>query len=160
MSQVTLLDGPFKDAMMRTDKYLRSLDPDRFLHYFRLVAGLDTVAPPYGVWKQLEVRGHTLGHYLSACAMIYASSGDTVLRDRANYTIYVFAECQEAIGTGYLSAYPDEFIDRVENKQRVGAPYYMLHKIMAGLYDSYILLNNQKALDVLKGMGDWLSGRY
>jgi len=159
LSRITLLDGPFKDAMMRTNEYLRSLDPDRFLHYLRLNAGLDTIAPPYGGWEQSEVRGHTLGHYLSACAMMYASCGDTVLRNKAEYIIDVFDECQKNLKTGYLSAFPEEHIDRAEKKERVWAPYYVLHKIMAGLYDSYILLNNQKALDVLKGMADWLSGR-
>lgn len=159
LSRITLLDGPFKDAMMRTNEYLRSLDPDRFLHYFRLNAGLDTVDPPYGGWEQMEVRGHTIGHYLSACAMMYASCGDTVLRDKAEYIIDVFDECQKNLKTGYLSAFPEEHIDRAEKKERVWAPYYVLHKIMAGLYDSYILLNNKKALDVLKGMADWLSGR-
>jgi hypothetical protein len=32
LSQVRLLDGPFRDAMLRDEKYLLSLDPDRLLH--------------------------------------------------------------------------------------------------------------------------------
>ncbi len=159
LSSVKITDGIFREAMMRTDEYLRILDPDRLLHFFRLDAGLDTIAPPYGGWEVRELRGHSIGHYLSACSKMYASTGDTILKEKAEYIIDELAKCQEATGTGYLSAFPEEFIDRVENLQEVWAPYYTLHKIMAGLYDSYVVLGNDKALDILKGMADWLYSR-
>ena len=158
-SQVTLLDGPFKEAMLNTDEYLRSLDPDRFLHFFRLNAGLDTLVTHYGGWEERELRGHSIGHYLSACAMMYLSAGDTVLRNKAEYIVSALDECQRATGSGYLSAFPEEFIDRVEKTEDVWAPWYTLHKIMAGLYDCYHYLGNEQALAVLEKKADWLYGR-
>ena len=56
-------------------------------------------------------------------------------RQRADQVVAGLAECQEKIGTGYLSAFPEEFIDRVEAGKHVWAPWYTLHKIYAGLLD-------------------------
>ncbi|MCA1755939.1 MAG: glycoside hydrolase family 127 protein [Bacteroidales bacterium] len=145
--QITLLDGPFKVAMERTHSYLLELDPDRLLHHFRLNAGLDTIAPAYLGWEERELRGHTTGHYLSACAMMFLATGDSLLLERVNYIVNSLAECQTGNGNGYLSAFPEEFIDRAERMEEVWAPYYTLHKIMAGLYDSYQLLGNSQALE-------------
>ena len=78
LSQVILLDGPFKDAMERNRKYLLQLDADRLLHTFRINAGLPSTAKPYGGWEGpgVELRGHSIGHYLSGCAMMYSATGD------------------------------------------------------------------------------------
>ena len=38
---------------------------------------------------------------------------------------------------------------------QIWAPYYTLHKILAGLLDSYEVAGNKKALDIAKGMGAW-----
>ena len=75
-----ILEGPFRDAQQRDLAYLLSLDPDRLLHTFRLNAGLPTAAKPYGGWEAptVELRGHSLGHYLTASALMYgrpATSG-------------------------------------------------------------------------------------
>src|SRR5208337_3907722 len=78
LEDVRLLDGPFKHAMELDEKYLLSLDVDRLLHNFRLNAGLPSSALPLGGWEEPkgELRGHFTGHYLSACALMYASTGD------------------------------------------------------------------------------------
>ena len=78
MPAVRLLDGPFRDAMTRDGRYLLSLDSDRLLLNFRLNAGLPSSARPYGGWEatNCELRGHVVGHYLSACSLMYASTGD------------------------------------------------------------------------------------
>ncbi len=68
------------------------------------------------------------------------------------------AKCQQAIGNGYLSAFPEEFFDRLRAGQPVWAPCYTLHKIMAGLLDMHTLAGNAQALDVLKGMARWARG--
>ena len=72
LTSVRLLDGPFRDAMLLDERYLLSLDPDRFLYTFRINAGLPTTAKPYGGWEKpdCELRGHSLGHYLSACSLM------------------------------------------------------------------------------------------
>src|SRR5689334_7663868 len=79
---VRLLPGPFQHAMGMDGKYLLELEPDRLLHRFRLSAGLKPKAPIYGGWESQGIAGHTLGHYLSACSMMYAASGDARYRQR------------------------------------------------------------------------------
>jgi len=84
LRNVRLLDGPFRDAMLRTQKYLYALESDRLLRFFRVTAGLKSNAKPMGGWESSEVRGHTMGHYLSACAMMVASTGDEKLQAKAD----------------------------------------------------------------------------
>jgi DUF1680 family protein len=165
LQDVRLLDGPFRDAMIRDQEYLLSLDQDRLLHNFRVTAGLPSTAEPLGGWEapDVELRGHAVGHYLSAVSIMYASTGDERFKQRADSLVAEFAKIQAAESTkfhpGYLSAFPEELIDRVENRQRVWAPYYTLHKIMAGLLDAYQLTGNTQALNVVKKQADWVVWR-
>ena len=64
LSEVRLLPGPFYDAMLRDQKYLLFLEPDRLLRNFRANVGLPSTATPYGGWEapDCELRGHALGH--------------------------------------------------------------------------------------------------
>ena len=84
LTAVRLLEGPFKEAMLRDQAYLLELDQDRLLHTFRLTAGLPTTATPLGGWEapDVELRGHTAGHYLSAVALMYAATGDARFKQR------------------------------------------------------------------------------
>ncbi|MBW8017710.1 MAG: glycoside hydrolase family 127 protein [Planctomycetes bacterium] len=162
LTQVRILDGPFKDAMQLNIKYLHDLDPDRLLHTFRINASLPTNAEPLGGWERpdCELRGHCTGHFLSGCALAFAQSDDAKLKAKANYVVAELAKCQKALGnTGYLSAYPEEQIDRVEAKDRVWAPYYTLHKIIAGLVDMYMYCDNDQALHVAENMAKWSHSR-
>jgi hypothetical protein len=166
LSQVRLLDSPFRDAMLRDQHYLLSLDVDRLLYNFRVNAGLPSSARPYGGWEDpnCELRGHTVGHYLSACSLMYAGTGDARFKQRVDTIVSGLAECQAALAVkgshaGYLSAFPESFIDRVENRQPVWAPWYTLHKIMAGLLDANQLGGNAQALEVLTNMANWVKFR-
>jgi uncharacterized protein len=166
LEDVRLLSGPFQDAMLRNKTYLLSLNADRFLHVFRSNYGLPAPGSPYGGWDSptSEQRGCSLGHYLSACALMYASTGDAALKTQADYLVAELAKCQAAatnagFNAGYLSAFPESFIDRVENVQSVWAPWYALHKIMAGLLDVYQHCGNTQALDVLVKNADWVKFR-
>jgi uncharacterized protein len=165
LDEVRLLDGPFKDAMVRDQQYLLSLDQDRLLHNFRVTAGLPSNAEPLGGWEapDVELRGHSVGHYLSAVSIMFASTGDARFKERADKLVSELAKIQTAEAArfhpGYLSAFPEEFFDRVDTRQRVWAPYYTIHKIMAGLLDAYQLTGNAQALDVLKKQADWVGFR-
>ena len=166
MTDVRLLDGPFRDAMLRDQKYLLALEPDRLLQNFRANVGLPSAAKPYGGWEapDCELRGHILGHYLSALSLMYASTGDAEFRRRVDYIVGELAKCQTAspaagFHEGYLSAFPESFIDRVENSKPVWAPWYTLHKIMAGLLDANQQCGNAEALEVLTKMADWVKFR-
>jgi len=162
LKQVRLLDGPFKDAQEIMHKFLLELENDRLLHMFRVNASLPSNAEPLGGWESpdTELRGHSMGHYLSACAMMYAATGDEKLKEKAENIVSELAKCQAALGnSGYLSAYPESFIDRVEKGERVWAPYYTLHKIFAGLIDMYVYCGSREALQVAEGMARWVKGR-
>ena len=163
LSQVRLLDGPFREAMERDHKYLLSLDPDRLLHTFRLTAGIPTAAKPFGggAWEapNCELRGHAVGHYLSACALAYQSTGDERLKERAAKVVAGMAECQAKFPSGYLSAFPEEFIDRVVACKPVWSPWYTLHKIYAGLLDQYQLCGNKQAREALEKAIGWVDSR-
>jgi DUF1680 family protein len=161
LREVRLLDGPFKHAMELDRRYLLSLDVDRLLHNFRVNAGLPSAAEPLGGWEdpKCELRGHFVGHYLSACALMYASTGDERLKQKGDAVVAGLAACQAKLKGGYLSAYPEEFFDRVEAQRRVWAPYYTLHKIFAGLLDMYVYGDNAQALQVCKRLADWVIAR-
>jgi hypothetical protein len=162
LNQVHLLDGPYKAAMESDQRYILSLDPDRLLHTFRLTAGLSSPATPLGGWEDPKggLRGHFLGHYLTACAEMYQSTGNPVFKDRAEKVIKGLAECQKTIGNGYVSAFPATVFDTLETKYGgVWAPYYTMHKLLAGLLDSYEAFGDPQALQVAEGMADYFSGR-
>ena len=69
-------------------------------------------------------------------------------------------------GKGFISAYPPDQFIMLENGAKYGgdnakiwAPYYTLHKILAGLMDIYDVSDNKKALEIVEGMGDWVYAR-
>lgn len=165
MTQVRLNDGIFKDAQEVNRKVLLGMPADRLLHNFRVNAGLPSSAEPLGGWeippdratrpRESELRGHYVGHFLSACALMYASTGDKDIKAKGDYLVAELAKCQEKLGGKYLSAFPTEFWDRLDKRQGVWAPFYTIHKIMAGFLDMYELAGNKQALDVLKGMAAW-----
>jgi len=161
LSQVRLLDGPCKAAQDANGRYLLSLNPDRLLKNFRVQAGLPAPGRRCGGWEapDCELRGHFVGHYLSGLALMYKSTGDQRYKDRLNLMVGELAKCQTKIGTGYLSAFPTTWFDKVETRQRIWAPYYTIHKIMAGMYDAYTLCGNQQALQVLLNMADYFYSR-
>ncbi len=161
LEDVRLLPGPFLHAMELDQKYLLALDVDRLLHTFRKNAGLPSSARPLGGWEEpkVELRGHFTGHFLSACALMYASTGDERFKSRGDHVVTALAECQRKLGSGYLSAFPEEFIDRVEHQRRVWAPWYTLHKILAGLLDMNEYCGNAQALEAARRFADWVKTR-
>ncbi|HME11167.1 MAG TPA: beta-L-arabinofuranosidase domain-containing protein [Bryobacteraceae bacterium] len=162
MTQVRLLAGPFQEVAEWNRGYLDRLPADRLVHNFRLNAGLPSSAAPLGGWEQYgpgreaELRGHFTGHYLSACALNYASTGDAGIKSKGDSIVAELAKCQQRLGaSGYLSAFPTEWFDRLDARQKVWAPFYTVHKIMAGMLDMYRFAGNQQALEVLEKMASW-----
>ncbi len=164
--EVQLKESVFKKALEADVAYLKRLDPDRFLSQFRTNAGLEAKNEKYGGWENDGLAGHSLGHYLSACSIHYANTKDPFFLDRINYIVDELAECQKARGTGYVGAIPNE--DLIFYKVALGkidtggfslnggwAPWYTIHKIMAGLIDAYLYSGNEKALEVNLAIADW-----
>jgi len=223
LDQVTLNLSPDQNKtkfIENRDKFMTGLantNPDNFLYMFRNAFGQKQPAGavPLQGWdsQETKLRGHATGHYLTALAQAYASTGyDKSLRDnfagKMNYmvnTLYELSKLsgqpkipggehvsdptlvpagpgksgyysdlsEEGIrtdywnwGTGFISAYPpDQFIMLEKgasyggDSTKIWAPYYTLHKILAGLMDIYELSGNEKALEIVKGMGDWVYAR-
>ncbi|CAO2832927.1 unnamed protein product [Amaranthus hypochondriacus] len=142
-------------------EYLMILDVDSLVWSFRKTAGLPTQGNPYGGWEgpNVELRGHFVGHYMSATAQMWASTHNETLKAKMSALVSALKECQDAIGSGYLSAFPSELFDRFEAVQPVWAPYYTIHKIMAGLLDQYNLAGNTKALEMVTSMANYFYTR-
>jgi hypothetical protein len=156
MTAVRLRSGPMKDAQEINLRYLNTVPNDRLMHMFRVTAGIPSNVEPLGGWEdpKCELRGHFAGgHYLSACALMYASTGDEAIRDKGNALVTELAKCQKA--NGYLGAYPEDFYDRLKNHQKVWAPFYTYHKIMAGHVDMYVHCGNKQALATAEKMAGW-----
>jgi len=166
LEDVHLLESPFKQAMEKDAAYLLSIDPDRLLSGFRSHSGLKPKGALYEGWESSGLAGHTLGHYLSAISMQYASTGDPKFLDRANYIVKELKECQLARKTGYVGAIPKE--DTIWAEVAKGdirsrgfdlnggwSPWYTVHKVMAGLLDAYLYCHNKEALNICKGMAEW-----
>jgi DUF1680 family protein len=164
MAQVRLLPGIYKNAQEWNRGYMHRLDAGRLLYNFRQNAGLPAgLAQPLGGWEApadgahgTELRGHFTGHFFSASALLFASTGDTDAKAKADEMVAELAKCQDKLGDGYLSAFPTALFDRLDSGRNLPwAPFYTIHKIMAGLFDMYQLAGNRQALDVAQGMAGW-----
>src|SRR4029077_12216158 len=148
--------GPFKNAQDLDRRDLLAADMDILYYPFRREAKLDT---PVKASDSLNYQftGHVLGHWLSAAAFMVRNTGDAELKKKADAAVAELARCQEARGDGFCGGFPPERIldQPADRAQRVGVPWYCLHKIYAGLLDMYVLTGNQQALDVLKKAADW-----
>ncbi|PQV64208.1 hypothetical protein B1R32_10652 [Abditibacterium utsteinense] len=162
LRDVRLLNGPFQHAQQLDLQYLLFLQPDRFLHNFRKNAGLKPKAPIYGGWESQGVAGQTLGHYLSALAMMFQATGDARLKQKLDYTLSEIALCQAQSSDGYVAGIPDGramFADiragRGNGALRGWVPWYTMHKLFAGLRDAYFLTGSETAKSSLLKLSDW-----
>ena len=159
LQQVQLEAGPLRDARDWNRAYMLRLPNDRLLYNFRVTAGLPSKAQPLGGWEApgAELRGHFVGHYLSACALSYAATRDEEIKAKADGLITGIFECQKALNAnGYVSAFPAELFIRLDKREKVWAPFYTLHKIMAGLLDMKQYGDNDQALDILVQLAAWV----
>ena len=158
LKDVRLLDSRFKQNMDRDGKWLLSININRLLHSWKVNTGMETHAKPLGGWEGLDVelRGHTTGHVMSALSLMYASTGNIAYKEKGDSIVTELANIQKVLNQdGYLSAFPQNLINRVIAGKPVWAPWYTIHKIMAGLIDMYLYAGNKQALNVVTKMGDW-----
>src|SRR5215467_5121895 len=166
LNSVRLTGGPLKHAQELDAQYLLDLEPDRMLAYLRERAGLQPKAKGYGGWDGggRQLTGHIAGHYLSAVSLIWAATGDAHFKERADYIVSELKTIQDAQGDGYLGALLDNkgvdgklhFQELCQGIIRSGgfdlnglwSPWYVEHKIFAGLRDAYHYTGNRTALDM------------
>jgi DUF1680 family protein len=168
LPDVRLTGGPLKHAQDLDAKYLLALEPDRMMAFFRKRVDLEPKAPGYGGWDGdgRNLTGHIAGHYLSAVSLMYAATGDPRFKQRANYLVEEMALVQGRAGNGYLGALEgakESFTEVSHGDIRSGgfdlnglwSPWYVEHKLFAGLRDAYRHTGNRKALDVETHFAAW-----
>lgn len=166
LQEVRLNEGIFKNAQDIDLKYILALNPDKLLAPYLIDAGLPLKAERYGNWESSGLDGHIGGHYLSALAMMYASTGNAEVKKRLDYMVAELARCQARNGNGYVGGIPQGkiFWDRIHKGDIDGSgfglnntwvPLYNIHKLYAGLHDAYQYAHNEQARQVLIGLGDW-----
>ncbi|MEO6280854.1 glycoside hydrolase family 127 protein [Roseateles sp.] len=166
LSNVRLLDGPFLEAQDTDLHYLMALDPERLLAPFRREAGLPVPTPSYGNWESSGLDGHMGGHYVSALALMWASTGDPEVKKRLDDFIAELKRCQDAIGTGYIGGIPDgakAWAEVGRGELKVDSfsvngrwvPWYNIHKLFAGLRDAAVHAGNADAKAMLIRLSDW-----
>ncbi|TDC22541.1 hypothetical protein E1265_15415 [Streptomyces sp. 8K308] len=169
LGQVRLTASRWLDNENRTRSYLRFVDVDRLLYNFRANHRLSTGgATPGGGWDAptFPFRTHMQGHFLTAWAQVYAVTGDTTCRDKAQYMVAELARCQVNNGAagfngGYLSGFPESEFTALENRtlSNGNVPYYAIHKTLAGLLDVWRHLGSTQARDVLLALAGWVDWR-
>lgn len=157
LDQVRITDPYFTNASAKEIQYLKSYDPDRLLAGFRENNGLEPKSEKYPGWENTEIRGHTLGHYLSALSQAYLSTKDDEIALRLQYLLSELALCQ--LESGYLSAFPEQLFDHVENRQPAWVPWYTMHKIIAGLIAAYCATGSETAYQIVTRLGEWVYAR-
>ncbi len=181
LSAVRLTGGPLKHAQDLDAAYLLQLEPDRMLYHLRERAGLAPKAKEgYGGWDGggRQLTGHIAGHYLSAVSLLYAATGDPRFKKRADYLVAELKEIQDKQGDGYIGGLQAELRQDgkkvlVDGKRRfedlgrdvivsggfdlngMWSPWYVQHKLYAGLRDAYRLTGNRSALEVEIKFAAW-----
>lgn len=173
LKDVRLTGGPLKQAQDLNGRYLLSLSVDRMMAFLRRAAGLEPKAPGYGGWDgdDRQLTGHIAGHYLSGVSLMYAATGDARFKERADALVAELAAVQAEHGDGYIGAQTNR--DKTPGKTLYGqvaagdirsagfdlngmwSPWYVQHKIFAGLRDAYRFAGNREALEVETRFAAW-----
>ncbi|GAF64581.1 hypothetical protein BTS2_1474 [Bacillus sp. TS-2] len=161
---VKLLDGIFKQSREKGKEYLLYLDVDRLIAPCFEAAGKVAKKERYGGWEKRGISGHSIGHWLSATASMYVQTRDQALKDKLDYAISELAELQKLDNEGFIAGFSKGCFDKVFtgefevsrfNLAGGWVPWYSIHKIYAGLIDTYHLAQNKQALEVVLKLADW-----
>lgn len=167
LENVKILNGLFRERMDVNRNYLMELDTNCLLQNFYLEAGLiipglqvvenPSTANLHWGWEAptCQLRGHFLGHWLSACAVLSATDDDKELKVKAEKVISELYRCQELNGGEWIGSIPEKYFTKMVNNQYIWSPQYVMHKTILGLTDAYEYMNNTQALEILQRLGDW-----
>ena len=182
LSDVRLTGGPLKHAQELDAKYLLELEPDRMMYFLSKSAGLEPKASQgYGGWDGpgRNLTGHIAGHNLSAVSHMSAATGDPRFKERSDYMVEQLKEVQDKQGDGYIGALMGtvrggtnqlvagkilfeqlahgEIRSSSFDLNGMWSPWYVEHKIFAGLRDAYRYAGNKDALAVEIKFAGWAS---
>lgn len=168
LHEVQLHDSPFRHAQEVDLRYILSLDEDRLLFPFYREAGIAVDVKPYGNWENTGLDGHMGGHYLSALALMYASTKHHEVKSRLDKMVSELAKCQAKNPKGYVGGVPNGYAMwediragkiNADNFSLNGkwVPLYNIHKLFAGLYDAHVIAGNKQAGEVFFKLCDWFA---
>ena len=166
---VKIYDGELKRRENANREYLMKLTSDNLLINFRLEAGRypgrELPKDAHTGWESpvCQLRGHFLGHWLSAAAIHYEMSNDYELKAKADAIIDELAQCQKDNGGQWVGPIPEKYLHWIAVGKPVWAPQYTLHKVFMGLVDMYLYAGNEKALEIADNFADWFldwSGKF
>lgn len=105
----------------------------------------------HGGWESpaSAIRGHYLGHWMSAAAKMYFYQNDLEARTKLDFIIDELERCQESNGGEWVHSCPEKYLRWLLDDRSVGVPQYNIHKTMMGLWDSYEFGGSEKALKIL-----------
>lgn len=158
---VIVRDGDLKRREQTNRNYLMSLTNDNLLFNYRVEAGRfhgrEIPRDAHGGWETpvCQIRGHFLGHWLSAAALEYDQSGDLELKVKADQIIKELAECQKDNGGQWIGPIPEKYLHLIAKGKQIWAPQYNLHKLFMGLIDMYTYTANHQALEIADHFADW-----
>lgn len=162
INEVKINDKYFCYRKELVKQYIKNFDIDRLMHTFRKNAGIKSTAQPLGGWEAEDcgLRGHFIGHFLSASSQFAFVDSDEELKEKVNSIVSILEQC--AMPSGYLSAFEESVIDilEMEENRNIWAPYYTLHKILQGLVDAYKYVGNENALKMAENLVNYIYNRF
>ena len=159
--KVVLRDGELLAKEFDNRSYLDELKSPALLQNFYQEAGLNqnfgSKHMAHTGWEDpsCQLRGHFLGHYLSACAMRYFENGDEELLSKANHIVHELKRCQTENGGLWAASIPEKYFYWIARGKQVWAPHYNVHKTFMGLCDMYRYTGNREALEVAVDFAKW-----
>ena len=164
------MNSPFLRRARLNRDYVVSLKNKNLLQNFYMEAGLwnpqiqlnnaagrEQAEDIHWGWESptCQLRGHFLGHWLSAAAYIAASTGDTEVRGKAEAIVSELARIQEVNGGRWVASIPEKYFFWIAQGKPVWAPHYTVHKTFMGLIDMYKLTGDRQSLDVAEKFATW-----
>ncbi|MBQ8965818.1 beta-L-arabinofuranosidase domain-containing protein [Ruminococcus sp.] len=159
--------GIFRDRMNVNRSYLMELKSLSLLQNFYLEAGLimpglQVISEPekaglHWGWESpaCQLRGHFLGHWMSAAAMLSASDGDVEIRAKLSDIVDELERCQQRNGGKWVGSIPEKYFTFMAGEDYIWSPQYTMHKTLMGLVDAYRYAGIEKALTIADNLADW-----
>ena len=167
-------DSLFEKSEQVGLKYVLSIDVDRLLAPSYEMHGLTAPnnAQRYGGWERkgasnwgsskdtFTLAGHSLGHWMSAAAVLYRDTGNEEVLTKLNYAVTKLDELQKTSNSPYIGGCSEDcftklFSGNTKWADNYWVPWYGIHKIYQGLLDAYDYTENDTAYEVLKKFADW-----
>lgn len=136
---VTLNAGNLKRQFDEVRDFYLRLPNDDLLRGYRLRAGLPAPGADLG---GCYLTHNTFGQILSGLARMYAATGDSACKEKAEALLRGWAECMAPDGFFFIVPEPE-------------LPAYYYDKMVGGLVDLHLYCGNKAALNYLSVITDW-----